>query len=276
MTTGRSDKMKKVILTAVCVILLSGCSLQNELSDPSTFTDDSGASAVEAVKPAYSEEELKELLDKGFIPKAEQDSRVEGKRLSFTFGDIYSQGENYSMSISGVEWENQNEQPSLETTTINGVLYGDFRLDLYKNSFRIQSLKINIPRDDRFLILESAAENLSYGCEILSNHTEFGSDDYPDILQLDFYNNSDGETPQYARFFAVFNDELVELPVYENGEPCPPYGTHLTMKEPGLMIQHLTVSSGSQYRIVKYEYTFDVENKRLDKKEVRFYGWEDQ
>lgn len=272
--------MKKLlaVLAAVGVLFLAGCRKTEEpTSAPeSSTTDDSSALPV-AGEPADTIKVMEEsFAESGIIPAASQSERLSGERLSFTVENVYSAGEYYSVNISGVKCADQSAAPTIETTYINGELYGDFRLDLLKNGQRIGSLKINVPRDDSFMILDSAAEERDYGCTVLSNMREFGAVEYPDIIQLDFFIQGEGEVPQYARYFAVFDSKLSELPVYQDGSPSPPLGAYPEMKSAGLMVQHLTMSNASgKYSIVKYEYTFDLENRLLNKQQVTFYGWED-
>lgn len=215
------------------------------------------------------------LSPEDVIPEAVQTPRVEGDRLSYTIVNVYSAGDYYTVKISGVKMQDESDSPDIDMTYINGVLYGDFRLDLMKKGELIDSLKINVPRDDRFLILESVTDSLSYGCELISNKREYSADEYPDLLQLDFYMINEVETPQYARYFAVFDGKITEVPVYENGVEVAPRGTHPQMKSAGLMVQHLVVEEYAEnYTIIKYEYTFDIENRCLNRQQVKFYGWE--
>ena len=103
------------------------------------------------------------------------------------------------------------------------------------------------------------------------------AEEYPDIIGLIFQSdNSEAAVPIYERFFTVFGGKLAELPIYENGYEVNPRGAKLEPKSAGVAVQHLTVpkSSGDGYEIVKYQYSFDTENKRLNKQQVRFYGWE--
>ena len=276
--------MKKLfaILTAICVMTLSGCkdNTEPESSVSSSTSESALPAAAEPTKPTEPTEPQKtpeeSFAESGIIPEASQTERLDGKRLSYTVGNVWSQGEYYEVSISGVRCVDQSIAPTMETTYVNGELYGDFRLDLLKNGQRIGSLKIYVPRDDKFMILDSAAEGRDYGCALLSNMREFSAAEYPDIIQLDFFINGEGEVPQYARYFSVFDSRLAEVPVYENGSPAPPFGSYPEMKSTGLMVQHLTISSAAAgYRIAKFEYTFDLENRRLNKQEVKFYGWED-
>ena len=74
----------------------------------------------------------------------------------------------------------------------------------------------------------------------------------------------------------MFGGKLANLPICVNGNEVSPRGAKLEPRSAGFAVQHLTVlkASGEGYEIVKYEYRFDVENKRLNKQQVRFYGWE--
>ena len=210
------------------------------------------------------------------IPDAIQTPRADGNRLSFSIINVYSGGEYYTVDISGVKLEDDTASEDIDTTFIKGELYGDFRLDLLKKGEMIDTFKINVPRDDRFLILESVTEDLSYGCELISNKREFGADEYPDLIQLDFHVQNDAEAPQYARYFSVFGAKVCEVPVLENGKESAPYGTHPKMKSAGLMTQNITAeTTGGNYTVIKYEYTFDIEARCLNKKKVKFTGWED-
>lgn len=208
------------------------------------------------------------------IPDAEQSVRVEGDRILFTTDNVYSQGSYYSVTVSGAKCENQSAAVSDDTTYINGVLYGDFRLDLYKQGVLIDSLKINVPRDDSFMILENAAIGKSYGCTLMSHKREFSVDNYPDIIRLEFFRQRGMAVPQYARYFAIFENKIQELEIYENGVEVSPTGTFLAMQGNGLMTQNLTVEKGNQqYTVIKYEYRFNLEKRRLDRTQVRFTGW---
>ncbi len=251
--------MKKYLaaITVLC-LLLCGCADSN--------------TAQNSAQIPYSSADLS--ASQGALSEMSDHGRIEGERLSFTAENVYSEGEYYSVEISGVKLDDDGSASELDTTYVNDVLYGDFRLDLILDGTRIGSLKIDVPRGDKFMILDSAAENLSYGCEVLSNKKEYGADEYPDIIQLDFFLPNEGEIPQYARYFAIFESRICEIPVYENGALAAPRGTHLEMKGAGRMIQHLVVSGSKGYRKAKFEYNFDLENRRLVRQEVDFYGWE--
>ncbi len=275
--------MKKLylsVLSLLVVLSLSGCNIENEensrsevqTSSVQTSTSATTTSATTAVTTTTATTEQTYLEPDDVIPPAVQTSRVEGDRLSYNITNIYSDDEYYTLVISGVKLDSTAEA-EIDTTYINGELYGDFRLDLMKKGEIIDSFKINVPRDDRFLILESVTDDLSYGCELISNKREFESDEYPDLIQLDFHIINEVETPQYARFFAVFDEKIIEIPVYEDGVETAPYGTHLELDAAGIMTQHIVASqSNGNYTVLQYEYTFDVENRKLLRKQVRFTG----
>lgn len=206
------------------------------------------------------------------IEKADPEERHNGDRLSYKLDSVWSQGSTYTVEISGAKQEGNTLTDS--TTYVKDELYGDFRLDILADGEVYSSLKINVPRDDIFLILDSVADGIEYGCDILSSKELYGSGDYPDIIQLDFYRKSDYEIPQYARYFSIINGEIAELDIYENGALVSPRGTHPKMKSAGMFIQHLCVKNGSGgYQVIQYEYRFDVRNKRLNRKQVRFTGY---
>lgn len=276
----------KRILYAVIVfsaVFFAGCNLENSensesSSAPVTLPPPTEEPAPTAVTTTTADTSAKTSVDvSDVIPEAIQTPRVQGDRLSYTIINIYSENDYYTVEISGVKYNSYEEsETDIDTTYVNGELYGDFRLDLLKRGEVIDSLKINVPRDDRFLILESVTENLSYGCEIISNKREFSADEFPDLIQLDFHIINEVEAPQYARYFAVFGGKIAEVPVYENSEEAAPYGTHLEMRSAGEMVQHLVAEKPSGgYTVIKYEYSFDVENKCLNRKQVKFTGWED-
>lgn len=211
------------------------------------------------------------------IPKAEQTERVAGDRITFTADSVFSEGKTYSVKISGVKLSNQSANASIDTTFINGVLYGDFRLDLYNSTGSlIDTLKINVPRDDSFLVLENAAIGKDYGFTLMSHKESFGDTSYPDMLRLDFFRQRGMAVPQYARYFAVFGDKLDELRFYQNGKEVAPIGTFAKMRGDGLLTQNLTVENGKGgHTVIKYEYRLDLKNHRLNRTEVNFTGWGD-
>ncbi len=274
--------MKRILFVSVVfsMIFFVGCNLENSETsyysvDTQPPTEEPAPAAVTTTTANTSAQTSIDVSD--VIPEAIQTPRVQGDRLSYTIINIYSENDYYTVEISGVKFNSYDEsETDIDTTYVNGDLYGDFRLDLLKRGEVIDSLKINVPRDDRFLILESVTENLSYGCELISNKREFLAEEFPDLIQLDFHIINEVEAPQYARYFAVFGGKITEVAVYENGEEAAPYGTHLEMRSAGEMVQHLVAEKPSGgYTVIKYEYSFDVENKCLNRKQVKFTGWED-
>ena len=268
---------KRMAALALGILLLSGCNLE-EQGQASTKPAASSAEVSSAVTTSAAEEQTTTattidafIQPHELIPAAIQSPKVEGDRLSYTIMNVYSEGNYYTVEISGVKIDSTAEA-DMETTYVKGELYGDFRLDLISGGELLDSYKINVPRDDRFLIMESVKDNLSYGCELISNKREFKEDKYPDLIQLDFHIIDEVETPQYARFFAVFEGKLTEVSVYDGGKETAPYGTHIDMVEAGVMDQYIVASvSEGNYTILKYEYVFDVENRCLNRK--RIYYW---
>ncbi len=270
--------MKKCMIVAALVSLLfSGCALeeqsesvyQSSTAVTSSVTTSRTTSATVITTTAITADAF--IRPDEIIPAAIQSPRAEGDRLSYTIMNVYSEGEYYTIEISGARMDSTAEA-DMETTYVKGALYGDFRLDLLSGGELLDTYKINVPRDDRFLIMESIMDDLSYGCELISNKREFKVDDYPDMIQLDFHIINEVETPQYARFFAIFDGKLTEIPVYENGVEKAPYGTHLDMIEAGLMDQYIVASvSEGNYTILKYEYTFDVQQRCLIRQRIRYW-----
>ncbi len=272
--------MKKRIqyLSVFCaILLLSGCNPDNSRE----ISPSAGSAAVEPVQTAESASppqtsataDPEPLSPDEVIPAAVQTPRIEGRRLSYTVENVYSGGEYFTVEISCIKLPDADSAPKLETTLIEGGVYGDFRLDLIENGEIIDTLKINVPRDDHFLIFESILQNLSYGCDIISNMKDFEDSGYPDLIQLDFHIVNEIEVPQYARYFAVSSRKLTEVPVYENGAEAAPYGTHLEPQSAGIMIQHIVASEYGNYTNIQYEYTFDPEEMKLTKKRVPHTGF---
>ncbi len=287
--------MKKLLLIPLaCMIalLLCGCD-NNTSSDSGTSSSSSSSSSKASSSSSSSSEKVPSITVSAqsypgassafeiaasttttleIIEPAEPTERHDADRLTYTRENVWSQGETYTVNISGAP----QSSPDItdETTYVKGKVYGDFRLDIVNGDEIVSSLKINVPRDDIFLILESASDGIDYGCDLISNKQEYGSEKYPDIIQLDFYRKSDYEVPQYARYFAIIDGEITELDIYENGARVSPRGTHPKMKGAGLFIQHLCVKNGSGgYTVIQYEYRFDVANKRLNRKQVNFTGY---
>lgn len=194
-------------------------------------------------------------------------------KLIFTVENVFSEGEYYTVTASAEKTDSESKN----TVYINGDLYKTPALTLLKDGKQLDLTELEIPNGDRFLTLESAADNYSYGSEIISNMRDFNAAEYPDILGLVFRGSgTEAAVPEYARYFTVFGGKLAELPIYENGIKVRPRGAKLEPVSAGTAKQFLTVlkSSGGGYEIIKYEYRFDLENKRLNKQQVRFYGWE--
>lgn len=284
---SKSTQSKQSSVSSSNSISLNGTSTPSSSSDSSPMSSESSASpassaessssstsSAENKSSAASSSVSREDLSTSLIPDAVQTARVEGDRIIFSVENVFSNGEYYEVRISGAKCENQSASVTDETTYINGVLYGDFRLDLYKTGVFIDSLRINVPRDDNFLILENAAIGKDYGCSIMSHKREFSVDKYPDIIRLEFFHIRGTAVPQYARYFAVFDNKIQELEIYENGKEVSPVGTFLTMRGDGLMTQNLTVEKLSPlYKVITFEYRFNLEKRRLDRTEVNFPGW---
>ncbi len=293
---------RKIICATAAIILMTGCSSngssesdlsseqtsasettkasESTVSSPTTtpvstteaITSKTTVATTTTVTEATTAATEPEEKPNGIIPPALQTPRIEGNRLLFTIANVYSDGKYYTVDISGIKLDSTNVG-GLDTTYVKGELYGDFRLDLKIEGEITDTLKINIPRDDRFLILESVMDGLSYGCEILSNMREYNDNSYPDLIQLDFHIINEHETPQYARFFAIFDGKIMEVPIYENGAEVSPYGTHIDMDGAGSMTQHIVASKpNGSYGVIQYHYVFRVSERRLYREQVRFYG----
>lgn len=275
--------MKRIAAVIAAVMLcLSGCGYEDATYRPAYFDDESSSIDRNVPEPARSTSSVASSsvshspLLTAPDPEIALTTRSSYNELTFTVEGVYSAGKFYTVDISGKKSADQTAAPDDKTTYVNGVLYGDFRL---KSSLRGELtglVNLEIPRDDKFLIMNSVTEHLTYGCEVISNYRQFGAAEFPDIIELDFYINGELEVPQYSRFFAVINNEITEILVYENDAPSTPRGSHLEPKSAGRMIQHLTISDGrpDSYEIAKYEYIYDLENHRLNRKRVRFYGWQ--
>lgn len=275
--------MKRLAVIAAVTLCLSGCGYDDATYQPAYFDNESSSADKNVSEPVQSTESVvssliqhTSMLPETTVPEIMFTSRSSDDEITFTVEGVYSAGKFYAIDITGKKSADQTAAPDNKTTYVNGILYGEFRL---KSSLRGELtglVNLEIPRDDKFLIMNSVTENLTYGCEVISNYRQFGAAEYPDIIELDFYINGELEVPQYSRFFAVINNEITEILVYENDAPSTPRGTHLEPKSAGRMIQHLTISTGrpDSYEIAKYEYIYDLENHRLNRKRVRFYGWE--
>lgn len=203
----------------------------------------------------------------------EKSSGVDGDELFYLIRNVFSEGEYYDIEFRG------EKIPSDNAVYVNGEPYGNFTARLYSDGVLLDTLPLNVPGGERFLLMESAAESLEYGCEAISNMRDFDAAEYPDVLEIDFHSSTlEIAVPTYARFFTVFGGKLAELPIYQGGEKAEPRGIKLEPKSAGLAIQYLTVNkvyNTDEYEIIKYEYRFNLEEKRLDRKQVKFLGWED-
>ena len=277
--------MKKISAAVLAVILLSGCGETDETHRPEGYAvttkqqkETVNAPQIEVSEPAAAP-----------IPTSSSESTVpftpvydgvlretftsDENWLIFAVENVYSGGEYYTVVASAAS----TDAESSDTVYINGELYEAPRLTLMKKGEPPISIKPEIPKGDRFLTLESAADNYSYGSEIISNMRDFGAEEYPDVLGLVFRSsNTEAAVPEYARYFAVFDGALTELEIFDNGSKVDPRGAKLEPVSAGLAKQFLTVlkQSGEGYEIIKYEYRFDLENKRLNRQQVRFYGWD--
>lgn len=203
---------------------------------------------------SYTAENVPEI-----IPRLNNEGENEETMLELS--NVYSEGKLYELTASVAE------SAGREFLT----------LILSQDGTRRDTLGLALPAGDSFVFLENAEDNSTYGFEALSNLREFDAPEYPDIIGL-LFRESDGEAavPEYARYFAVFGGRLRELPVYEGDKKAAPRGAKLEPKSAGEAVQHLTVlrSSGEGYEIIKFEFSFDLENRRLNKRQVKFYGWE--
>ena len=245
-------------------------------SSESSLPDNSSSKPYTGGTPASSAQGLGDSA-MAVIPKAEQTARVNGERITFTADDVFSEGQYYSVMISGAKMANQSAGVSNDTTYIDGILYGDFRLDLYKAGTLADTLKINVPADDSFLILEDlVGEKKNNGFMLRSHKEEFSDDSYPDLVQLDFKRQEGMAVPEYARYFAVFDGKLDEIRFYDNGNEVAPIGTKAKMRGDGIFTQNLTIQDGKGgYTVIKFEYSLDLDRHRFNRKQVRFTGWED-
>lgn len=283
--------MKKFAAAAfLAVILLSGCGNTDETYRPESYSYASGqkesefhseiskpAAAYASVSSAESSPQSAGISVSA-VPAPDSDRSLkqsftsDNGKLMFTVENIFSDGEYYTVTASA----EKNDSESQNTVYINGEPYKTPVLTLLKEGKQLDLTELSIPDGDRFLTLESAADNYSYGSEIISNMRDFNAAEYPDMLGLVFRSGAEAAVPEYARYFTVFGGKLAELPIYENGSKVRPRGTKLEPASAGTAKQFLTVmkSNGGGYEIIKYEYRFDLENKRLNRQQVRFYGWE--
>lgn len=194
------------------------------------------------------------------VPEITQRLDVGSDRTELELNNVYADGKLYTITASAGQTE---ERLSLTLT-------------LTRDGRRRDTLKVDVPNGEQFVLLENAEDNSTYGCEMISNLREFDAAEYPDIIGLVFRGSSgEAAVPEYARYFAVFGGRLSELAIFENGRKTDPRGDKLKAQSAGVAVQHLTVlkSGGEGYEIIKFEYRFDLENKRLNKRQVKFYGW---
>lgn len=279
--------MKKTPAAVIAaVLLLNGCGTFDETYRPELYVNSAEETSADALpedeRGAVSYAQSPAVRQgTGTAAHAEvlnKDREVgttlhsDGGRIVFTLENVFSEGQYYSVAVSGTK-----NADGGDTVTINGELYGNIEITLTQNGKELDRMPLEIPHGDRLVILESAAENLSYGYELISNMREYGAEEYPDILGLVFGSTeTEAAVPEYARYFSIFDGKLSGLPICVNGKEVSPRGAKLEPRSAGFAVQHLTVlkASGTGYEIVKYEYRFDLENKRLNKQQVRFYGWE--
>ena len=219
-----------------------GCALENMGSvDNAVYTTASSGQTTAPVTettPHTTTAPPEPLAPDDVIPAAVQSPRIEGSRLSYSIMNVYSEGDYYTVEISCIKLVETTEATELETTYINGVL-----------------------------------QDLTYGCELISNMRDFSAKEYPDLIQLDFHMINEAEVPQYARYFAVSGAKLTEVAVYENEREVAPYGTHLEPESAGLMIQRIVAKEYGEYTVKQYEYTFDPETLTITRKRVRYTGY---
>lgn len=214
-----------------------------------------------SVVTSFAPEEITYWYTAENVPEIVPRLNVEDGRTELELANVYSEGKLYTITASVGTSEGRE--------ILMLILTRDGRLR--------NTLGVEIPRGDSFVLLENAEDNSTYGFEALSNLREYDAPEYPDMIGF-IFRESGGEAavPEYARYFAVFGGKLSELPIYENDKKTAPRGSKLEPKSAGNVVQHLTVlkSGGEGYEIIKFEYKFDLENKRLTKRQVKFYGWE--
>ena len=276
--------MKRISAAVLTIALLSGCSAADETHRPEGYAVTAEQQKETAIIPkteasAPAEEHTLVSSSESTVPFTPVYDEVlretftsDENWLIFAAENVYSGGEYYTVVASAARTDTE----SPDTVYINDKLYEAPELTLMKKDGQHSSVKLEIPDGDRFLTLESAADNYSYGSEIISNMRDFNAAEYPDVLGLVFRSGAEAAVPEYARYFSVFDGELTELAIYENGSKADPRGAKLEPVSAGLAKQFLTVlkQSGTGYEIIKYEYRFDLENKRLNRQQVRFYGWD--
>ena len=277
--------MKKIAATIAAILLLSGCGKADENYRPEHYVystethaenqnDGSSESSTSIPESSSSSSTITSTVKSkpAESHNISQSVSSDSDTLKFTIDNVFSGGQYYDIVVSASKSDTEGK----DTIIIDGILYGGVSLTLFKNGKQTDRLPIEVPNGEHFVLLENVADKLSYGYDFISNMREYGAEEYPDILGLIFQNDSDIYVPVYERFFTVFDGKLTELPIYQNNVEVEPRGAKLEPKSAGVAVQHLTVpkSNGNGYEIVKYEYRFDTENKRLNKQQVRFYGWE--
>lgn len=276
--------MKRFAAVALAGLLfLAGCGEADETHLPEGYFEQEAAPDLNKPKPAVAEPpfllseesaaqnriamssapvEITYSYTAENVPEISPRLNIEGDgATALELSNVYSEGKLYTLTAFVAESEGK------EFLT----------LMLTRDGRRRDTLGVEIPSGDSFILLENAEDNSTYGFEALSNLREFDAAEYPDIIGFLFRENGgEAAVPEYARYFAVFGGRLCELSVYENDEQAAPRGAKLEPKSAGAAVQHLTVlrSGGEGYEIIKFEYRFDLENKRLTKRQVKFYGWE--
>lgn len=273
-------KRYAAVTLAAALLFLTGCGEADEthvpagyfaesaeptagISKPRAFSSESSAAGVSSEEPRQSSAppEIVYSYTAENVPEIIPRLNIGDDRAKLEINNVYSEGQLFTVTASVGE----------------GVTGELLTLTLSQDEKRCDLLLTEIPRGDSFVFLENAEDNSTYGFEALSNLREFDAPEYPDIIGFIFREeNGEAAVPEYARYFAVFGGKLRELSVYENDKEVPPRGAKLEPKSPGKAVQHLTVlrSGGEGYEIIKFEYHFDPENKRLNKRQVKFYGWE--
>ena len=261
----------KILFAVVAIlwsILLCGCTAETSLPE-SPVQSEISEHPASSEAPDISEAEVS-AAETAKLPENPSVLTADTVRLSHTVEGVYSEGKYYTVTVSGKKCSAKTDK----SICADGTYYDDLRMELFLDGALLDGLAIDVLSDNRFLIMESAADGRTYGCTLISFKRGFSAEEYPDIIQLDFYDADNIEVPQYGRFFTVFDGKLIELPVYENGKPAEPRGTHFRMKSAGVITHCLCVSTAPhRYTVRKYEYSFDPAERRLNKKEVKFYGW---
>lgn len=269
--------MKKPITAAIAAaLLLSGCGTFEETYQPEVYVSSAEGSTTNEpavtprslvpIAPAPSRETSETISETSDAHELNVRLNSDKGSPAFTLENVFSEGKYYTVTLS-----------SAENTPTDKTESGAPLLSLYKNGKLLDSLTLDIDGSDRLVILESAAEGLSYGYETISYMRGYGAGEYPDILGLVFRSETtEAAVPEYARYYSVFGGRLEKLPIFENGVEVAPRGAKLEPRSAGFAVQNLTVlkPSGQGYEIVRYEYRFDLENKRLTRQQARFYGWE--